>query len=178
MKGMQEKQLWSQLTAACMSDEETDDDIEGTFIVHKPVWRSDLLNRFIEKLGKRYQDGTKKCSYMKLLSTRRVGSPSSRSRPKTIPKWAQGTHASSSEFGESSASSGTETPVTMQPSGDSSSSTGTETPVTVHPSIDFEESSRRMTVQPSDELVSDFELSDVESDEELHSMIRRCIAGV
>lgn len=41
-----------------MSDEETDSEDEG-FIIRTPSWRSDLLNKLIARLDRRYEEKRK-----------------------------------------------------------------------------------------------------------------------
>ena len=43
-----------------MSDEETDSEDGNTFLRRSPTWRSDKLNRLIQKLDRCYVDSRKK----------------------------------------------------------------------------------------------------------------------
>ena len=76
-----------QLNSTCMSDEETDTEDEG-FVVHKPEWRSKLVNRLVTKLDERYNSTRAKKSTSKPRSARRLGSLSQRQPPKNVPHWS------------------------------------------------------------------------------------------
>ena len=82
-----ERDLWRNLSAAFMSDEETDDENEG-FVVRKVGWRSNLLNRLIKKLDERYNLSRTRSTKCKTRCARHLGSPSLRSPPKDVPIWA------------------------------------------------------------------------------------------
>ena len=83
-----ERTLWAQMNSLYMSDEETDSENEGGFVVRKLEWRSTLLNKLVAKLDDRYkksrQENTNK---RKVRAPRRTGSPSLRRIPCNAPKW-------------------------------------------------------------------------------------------
>ena len=71
-----------------MSDEETDTEDSNTFLKRSLTWRSDKLNRLIQKLDKRYVDSRKRKENSKPLKNRKDGPLSERSQPACAPKWA------------------------------------------------------------------------------------------
>ena len=105
---MKERKLWKQISAAYMSDEETDTE-EGGFIVHQLNWRSKLLNLLITRVDKRYEEG-RKVNRAKPRESRRLGVPSTRPPPANAVKWAldaadQGMSSSGDACDEGSSSS-------------------------------------------------------------------------
>ena len=70
-----------------MSDEETDEE-DGGFITHKPNWRSDLLNRLLTRLERRYDNSRKNSTVRtKPRERRQLGEWSTRPKPFGAPKW-------------------------------------------------------------------------------------------
>lgn len=63
-----------------MSEEEEEGD---TFIRHKPSWRSDTLNQFLEKLESCFKDKHPKS----LAKPRKYGEPVEKNVPSGIPSW-------------------------------------------------------------------------------------------
>lgn len=98
-----------------MSDEETDN--EGTgFTVHKLGWRSNLLNRLLSRLDKRYDENRKNSTLRtKPREKRTLGEYSTRCKPFGASKWT---------FQEQSSLTETESPVSVQ------QSPPTESPIT------------------------------------------------
>lgn len=92
------------MSPAFMSDEETDD--EGGFTIRKPKWRSDLLNRLLSHLDKRYDDSRKNSTIRtKPRERRQPGDSSERHKPFGAPAWAvQEESAPSSRPGEAPSS--------------------------------------------------------------------------
>lgn len=87
VKGPNERNLWKQITAAYMSDEETDDEGNG-FLVKKLQWRSNLLNRLVARLDKRYHESRNSTTVRKKpRESRKPGGHSLRKRPYGAPKW-------------------------------------------------------------------------------------------
>lgn len=87
MKGANERKLLKQISATYMSDEETD--AEGTgFTVRKLSWRSNLLNRLLSRLDKRYEEQRKNSTLRtKPREKRTLGEFSTRGKPFGAPKW-------------------------------------------------------------------------------------------
>ena len=86
IQGQNERSLWKHITPAYMSDEETDTE-NGGFTLYKPKWRSDLLNRLLLRLDKRYEESRKK-SRAKPREKRVVSSQySSRRQPLDALNW-------------------------------------------------------------------------------------------
>ncbi len=105
-----------------MSDEETDDESTG-FKIRKLGWRSNLLNRLLSRLDKRYDESRKKSTVRtKPREKRTLGELSIRGKPFGAPKWT---------FQDQSFP--TESPVTVQTGSPSvQQSSPTESPVPVH----------------------------------------------
>ena len=146
------------MTAAYMSDEETDCDDEG-FIIRKPSWRSDLLNKLLLRLDKQYEDKRKSAtSRSKPKEKRKSGTFSTRQEPEGIPKWAfkKACESSPSSSGVSGDCGATET----------CSRTPTSTPGhTAQPAYLFNDYS-------DTSADNDSSSTDDESDDELSTMIR------
>ena len=133
-----------------MSDEETDSEDGNSFLKCSPTWRSDKLNRLIQKLDKRYFDSRKKTDNSKPLKSRKNGAPSKRLQPACAPKWA---NAITLE--------GDVSPTVSDISPDESA-TGCPTTVTPNPSSP-------VTSRHSDAGSSLNQLSDIESDSDIDS---------
>ena len=69
------------VTPDMMSEEEADD---TEFIRHRPSWRSQVFNRFIEKLDSRFKS---KHSSKSLAKPRSYGTPHGKPAPGCIPSW-------------------------------------------------------------------------------------------
>lgn len=84
-----ERKLWEQINAQYMSDEETDDESDGGFVIHKLEWRSRLLNQLVSRLDDRYEKSREESTIKrKIRAPRRTGSPSFRTAPRNAPRWA------------------------------------------------------------------------------------------
>ena len=86
VKTSHERELWKQVTATYMSDEETESEGDG-FVIRIPSWKSDLLNKVLSRLDKRY-DAKRATSCSKPKENRKIGTCSTREVPEGIPKWA------------------------------------------------------------------------------------------
>ena len=75
-----EKKYWSDVTAEMMSDEEKDGD---TYVRHPPAYRSDQLNRFIEKLDSRLESTPSRHA----RHARVLGSPIQKLAPAGAKSW-------------------------------------------------------------------------------------------
>lgn len=164
IKDANERTLWKHMTSVYMSDEETDYESEG-FIIRKPLWRSDLLNKLLLRLDKRYDDQRKSATRRKPREKRKIGTFSIRKEPQGVPKWAlKKTQSPSSSGSLSSNDSSIETPHdqdSIEPGCSSSSLTPTSIPGhTAKPTYLFDDS--------SDDIGS----SDEQSDDEFSTMIR------
>ena len=133
-----------------MSDEETDSEDSNSFLKCSPTWRSDKLNRLIQKLDKRYFDSRKKRDNSKPLKSRKNGAPSKRLQPACTPKWA---------IAITLEGSCSDSPTVSDISPDESAS-GCPTTVTSNPSSP-------VTSQDSDAGSSLNQLSDIESDSDM-----------
>ena len=85
-----------------MSDEETDSEDSETFIKRTPKWRSNKLNKLIEKLDERYVRSREKIYNSKPSKARKIGLPSERPVPVSAPKWATTAEPTSSNSPASS----------------------------------------------------------------------------
>ena len=70
---------WKLITPDIMSEEEDGD----LFVRHRPSWRSDTLNRFLEKLERRFKDKHP----TSLAEPRAYGEPVQKDPPASIPSW-------------------------------------------------------------------------------------------
>lgn len=68
-----------------MSDEESDTENSGVLIKRSLSWRSDNLNKLMEKLDSRY---IKQRTHSKPLKPRSIGPLSQRQQPSKAPGWA------------------------------------------------------------------------------------------
>ncbi|CAI8031455.1 hypothetical protein GBAR_LOCUS17848 [Geodia barretti] len=75
-----EAKNWKFITPDMMSEEEEEG---GSFIRHKPSWRSNTLNRFLEKLERRFKEKHPNS----LAKPRTYGEPIQKAPPAGIPSW-------------------------------------------------------------------------------------------
>ena len=149
-----------------MSDEETDN--EGTgFTVHELSWRSNLLNRLLSRLDKRYDEHRKKSTLRtKAREIRILGEYSTRSKPFGAPKWTFQEQSSPTETG-----SLTESPMLQQSPG---SSRDSATPIAhlVHSNLSTPSGSMSHALNPT-QLFNGSEVDESDaSDDELETLIR------
>ena len=88
-----------------MSDEETDSEDSETFVKRTPNWRSNKLNKLIDKLDERYVRSREKKDTSKPCKARKIGLPSQRPIPLSAPKWATTVELTSASSSPSSGSS-------------------------------------------------------------------------
>lgn len=80
MKAGREAERWKDITADMMSDEEKRGDV---YVRHRPDYRSDRFNTFIDKLDERSERKSKSHARFK----RQVGTPLKTPRPRHIKSW-------------------------------------------------------------------------------------------
>ena len=100
-----------------MLDEETDSEDSETFIKRTPKWRSNKLNKLIEKLDERYVRSREKKDNSKPCKARKIGQPSERPIPVSAPKWATTIELTPSNSPVPSSGSSSDPTDTSTPSG-------------------------------------------------------------
>ena len=96
-----EAKNWKYVTPDMMSEEEPDTADSG-FICHRPLWRLERLNRFLEKLENRFKSKHEKS----LAKPRSYGSPNNVPAPSSIPSWMTVSDSSAPGPADSEISSG------------------------------------------------------------------------
>ena len=81
MKAGREAERWKDVTAEMMSDEEKREDV---YVRHRPDYRSDRFNSFIDKLDQRCE---KKATSHHARFKRRVGTPLKTPQPQHVKSW-------------------------------------------------------------------------------------------
>ena len=81
MKAGREAEKWRDVTAEMMSDEEKRGDV---YVRHRPDYRSDRFNTFIDKLDKRCEE---KATSHHARFKRRVGTPLKTPQPQQVKSW-------------------------------------------------------------------------------------------
>lgn len=87
-----------------MSDEETDSEDSNSLRKRTPRWRSERLNKLIQKIDKRYTISREK-ENSKPLKIRKTGTPSERLMPACAPHWATMTNLEDGPVSNSSSGS-------------------------------------------------------------------------
>ena len=83
-----EADIMQTLNEKYMSDEETDTEDPQALVRRSPSWRSEKLNKLIQKLDERYIRSRENKDNSKPMKVRKVGSSSTRSLPPNAPRWA------------------------------------------------------------------------------------------
>ena len=82
VKEGKEAALWADITPEMMSEEDKQEDV---YIRHAPSYRSDSLNRFLEKLDQRLESEINMRKHPRLK--RKLGSPRKKAVPPGCKKW-------------------------------------------------------------------------------------------
>eukprot|EP00731_Ephydatia_muelleri_P003458 Em0001g3458a len=90
LKDEQERKKWAEIDPSYMTDEsDYEKDLKKVKVTHKPVWRSNLLNRLVHKLDKRLAAKKETVEYTGFKQKERVAGLVSLSLvPNNAPAWA------------------------------------------------------------------------------------------